>query len=156
VKITKKDSKVISEIVESAKFFRPTPDQRHVKAEFHSALIDGPTPKKITAAFAVQLTGRSVIEKWWSEVEFRKWFIDSRSFDNRAEALANSALETIGDIMMFGEREGDRLAAAKTLIEIAGKVKKNKVEVQFLDENIPDDPLALDEYIQRATNETNT
>jgi hypothetical protein len=151
MKITKTDSKVLAEIIESANLYKPTADQRLVKAEFQTALADGPHPEKITAAFAVQITGRSVIEKWWSVEGFRSWFLDSKSFDNRAEALANAALEVAGNIMFAAEKDGDKLAAAKFLIEVAGKVKKAKTEVKFLDDSIPDDPKALDEYIAKAT-----
>jgi len=151
MKVTKTDSKVISEIIESANLFKPTSDQRMIKAEFQAALADGPTPAKITAAFAVQITGRSVVEKWWSNEQFRAWFLDARSFENEAEALASAALGVIGSIMYTGEKDSDRLSAAKLLVEIAGKVKKNKVEVKYLDESIPDDPKALDEYIAKAS-----
>tara|TARA_R100000655_G_scaffold18668_4_gene39209 strand:- start:2229 stop:2705 length:477 start_codon:yes stop_codon:yes gene_type:complete len=150
MKVTKKDSKVVSEIIESADLYKPTPDQRQVKAEFHMALASGPTPEKITAAFAVQITNRVIIEKWWPNKRFRSWFLDSASFDNEAEALASAALGVIGGIMYHAERDNDRLSAAKLLIEIAGKIKKNKPEVKFLDENIPDDPQKLDEYITKA------
>ena len=150
MKITKTDSKVITEIIESAGLYRPTADQRIVKAEFQRSLLDGPIPDKISAAFAVDITGRAVIEKWWTNLEFRKWFLDSTSFDTQAEALANAALGVIGDIMYAGERDGDRLSAAKMLIEIAGKVKKNVVETKFLDESIPDDMAALEEYIKKT------
>jgi len=150
MKITKTDSNTILEMIESAGLYSPTADQRQVKAEFQSALMNGPAPKEITAAFAVQVTGRSVIEKWWKSVEFRRWFTDSASFDNQAEALANAALEVIGNVMYHAERDGDKLSAAKMLIEIAGKIKKNKVETKFLDESIPDDAAALEEYIRKA------
>ena len=92
-----------------------------------------------------------MVEKWWPNERFRAWFLDARSFENEAEALASAALGVIGSIMYTGEKDGDRLSAAKLLVEIAGKIKKNKVEVKYLDESIPDDPKALDEYISKAT-----
>lgn len=150
MKITKHDSKLVNEIIESAGLYRPTADQRLVKAEFQAALRDGPSPEKITAAFAVQITNRSVIEKWWKLDGFRAWFLDSTSFDNQAEALASTALEVIGNVMLTAERDSDKLSAAKMLVEIAGKVKKNKTEVRFLDESIPDDPAELEKYIAKA------
>ncbi len=151
MKITKTDSKVIAQIIEAADIYRPTPDQRLVKAEFLTALKDGPHPEKITAAFAVQVTDRSVIEKWWSVEGFRQWFLDSQAFENRAEAYASSALEIAHEIAVTGVRDGDRLAAAKLLIDIAGKIKKVAPETRFLDSSIPDDPAKLDEYIRKAT-----
>ncbi len=114
------------------------------------AAKDGPVPKTITAAFAVQITGRSVLEKWWALEGFRDWFLDNASFDNEAEALASAALEVIGNIMYTSDKDSDRLSAAKMLIEIAGKVKKNKVEDRFLDESIPDSVEELDKYIAKA------
>ncbi len=154
MKITKTDSKTITEIVAAANIYRPTPDQRRIKAEYHASLANGPTPSVITAAFAVQLTGHGVVEKWWSVVGFRSWFLDAVSFENEAEALANAALGIIGDIMYSGEKASDRLAASKLMVEIAGKVKKAKVETRFLDESIPDDPKLLDEYIAKASGRT--
>ena len=151
MKITKTDSKVIAQIIEAANIYRPTPDQRLVKAEFQTALADGPHPERITAAFAVQVTDRSVIEKWWGVTGFRQWFLDNRSFENRAEAYADSALEIIHEIAVAGVRDSDRLAAARTLMDIAGKVKKQQAEIRFLDDSIPDDPDKLDEYIRKAT-----
>ena len=151
MKITSKDSKFVSEVVEAADIYRPTHDQRRIKAEFHAALANGPRNRVPTAAFAVQLTGYGVIEKWWSIVGFRKWFLDDTSFENEAEALANAALGVIGDIMCGASRDSNRLAAAKLLVEIAGKIKKMKPEVKFLDETLPDDAEGLDEYIRKAT-----
>lgn len=151
MKITKTDSKTIAQIIESAAIYRPTPDMRLIKAEFHTALVNGPTPERITAAFAVQITDRSVIEKWWSLDGFRDWFLDNNAFENRAEAYANSALEVAHEIAVTGTRDGDRLAAAKLLMDIAGKIKKAAPEIRYLDESIPDDPAKLDEYIAKAT-----
>lgn len=150
MKITKTDSKLVSEIIVAADLYNPSADQRRLKAEFQAMLNDGPVPEKVTAAFAVQITGRSVIEKWWPVVGFKRWFLDATSFENEAEALASAALGVIGNIMYAGEKDGDRLAAAKLLIEIAGKIKKQKTEVKFLDDSIPDDPKLLDEYIAKA------
>ncbi len=150
-KLTKTDSKAVMEIVERADIYVPTPAQRRIKAEFHAALANGPSPTTISAAFAVQITGRGAIEKWWSINGFKKWFLDAISFENEAEALAGSALEVIGDVMYNAKSDKDRLAAAKLLVEIAGKVKKAQTEVKFLDDSIPDDPAKLDEYIKKGT-----
>lgn len=155
MKITKHDSKFVDEIITQANLYRPSADQRLVKAEFHTALANGPSPETITAAFAVQVTDRSVIEKWWSVSGFRHWFLDSQSFENRAEAYANTALEVAHDIAIAGIKDGDRLSAAKLLMDIAGKIKKQQAEVRFLDESIPDDPAKLDEYIAKATGRPN-
>lgn len=151
MKITKTDSTTISQIIESANLYQPTVGQRQVKAEFQAALADGPSPEKVTAPFAVQITGRSVIEKWWGDEKFRRWFLDNRTFETEAEALASAALGVVGDIMFQAPKDGDRLSAAKLLIEVAGKIKKAQVEVKYLDESIPDDPAKLDEYIAKAT-----
>lgn len=154
-KITKHDSKFVAEIIVAANIYRPTPDQRLIKAEFHTALASGPSPEKITAAFAVQVTNRIVIEKWWSVAGFKAWFLDSQSFESRAEAYANSALEIAHEIATTGMKDGDRLAAAKLLMDIAGKIKKQAAEVRFLDDSIPDDAAELDEYIAKATGRVN-
>lgn len=154
-KITNRDSKIVKEIVEAASLYVPTGDQRRIKAEFHAALLNGPKPPKITASFAVQLTNRGIIEHWWRVPGFKEWFLDSNSFDNEAEALANAALSVVGDIMYRAEKDSDRLSAAKLLIEVAGKIKKAKPETKFLDETLPDDIAALDEYIKKAGGSAN-
>tara|TARA_R100001463_G_scaffold132763_1_gene193670 strand:- start:381 stop:851 length:471 start_codon:yes stop_codon:yes gene_type:complete len=151
-KITTNDSKLITSVVEAADLFTPTPDQRLVKAQFHTALANGPSPGKITAALAVQLTDQTVVEKWWKDPKFVRWFIDSNSFDVMAEALSNAALGVISDIMFNAAKDSDRLNASKLLIEIAGKIKKNQVEVKFRDDSLPDDVASLDRLIAEGTN----
>ena len=151
-KITKSTGKVVREIVAAADIYVPTPDQRRVKAEFHAMRAEGPSKpiENTTVAFAVQLTDCLTLEKWWPVPGFKRWFLDVNSFDTQAEALAGAALDVIGSIMFHAERDADKLSAAKLLVEIAGKVKKAKTEVQFLDKDLPDDPKKLDEFIARS------
>lgn len=155
-KITKTDSKFLTEVIEAADLYRPTPDQRLIKAEFQVALANGPSPEKVTAAFAVQITNRGVIERWWPVPGFREWFLDASSFENRAEAYANNALEIANEIACTAMKDGDRMSAVKFLVEVAGKIKKHQTEEKFLDESIQKAGLnELNKMIEKALGESN-
>ena len=150
-KITNRDSKTILQVIEAAKFFKPTPDQRETKAMFWVAWNDGPvrSSDKISAVAVVDLTGVAAVEKWWSEEGFREWFLNPRSFDQKAEYLAHIAQDIIAEVMMTADKASDRLKAAEMAIKIAGKEKKQVQEVQF--KELPNDEKALQRLVDQTT-----
>jgi len=137
VKISSKDQKAIDHVVELA-IFKPTPEQRKLKAEFWLAYSDGPKGdvSKLTASAVVSITDSSAVESWWSDPDFKSWFLKEKSFEYQVEYLAGEALEIIHEIMISADKAGDRLSAAKLAVEMAGKLKPKTDKTVFADQAI--------------------
>lgn len=140
--------KVLEEVV-----FIPTPAMRKVKAAYLAATSENPllVGQDPTAASVQQVTGDTRVSKWWSTPGFRDWFSNRDEFRQRVEYLANLALDTIEDILLDGEANASaRNAAAKLMIEAAGKLPKGTSTEKYADEQISSMSKAeLEQFIRR-------
>lgn len=68
----------------------------------------------------------STISRWFSNTEFKMAY--DAAMENSFKEMATEAKQTVYKIMTKGERESNRLAAAKDILSRSGYDATNKVE----------------------------
>lgn len=132
--------------------FIPTPPMRRVKAAYLAATAENPiTNTDPSLEAALQVTGETRLRQWWSTPGFRSWFSNRDEFRQRVEYLANLALDAIEDILLDGDANpAARNAAAKLMIEAAGKLPKGAGQEKFADEHIQGmDRRQLEQFLRK-------
>lgn len=147
-KITTSDKAIVAAIVDEV--YRPSARQREFKAMFWNMWTSGPSQVGApTVEDAIRLTSCATIGSWSKDPKFKGWFFNEDEFGQRADFLANQALDVIQEVMA-SEKAADRLNAAKFAVEVAGKAKKAKTEIKFLDDEVGNmDEKQLEDFIRK-------
>ena len=116
--------------------YSPSTAQRKVKAKYwnraNATLFTDQGPE---LAQVQRIVRDKRLEKWWADPSFVNWFQNNEEFRDKMESNAQLAVEIIEQIMLNGEKDSDRLNAAKLSIEAANRMPKRDV-VQFADAKI--------------------
>lgn len=113
--------------------FIPTPNQRAIKARFWKR-VEHVSPKEITKALAVQVSGPG-ITRWWDSPGFREWFSNREEAAERLEYLYMLALDTAEELLLNPDAQASaKVNLIKILAQLAGKEPQK--EVKFADEAI--------------------
>ena len=124
--------------------FNPNDLQCRIKARFYrrldelSHIIDKETvfDSKETV---IELAGTGRILKWLEEPAFASWFVDQEFIVDTISSLQQKAIDVINTVLVSEEAsEGDRLKAARMLLELGDQFPGRKSEVRFLDDRIND------------------
>jgi hypothetical protein len=129
--------------------FSPDAVHRRIRAQFWASYSNSDefiaggassTTSTISLATALRYGADRRISDWWSLPGFVDWFTNSEDFAQRVEFLAQLALDDLEEILIDPEaRKGDKLAAAKMILEVGGKFpgrKANDEGSKFSDEKI--------------------
>ena len=130
----------------------PSHAEAKLKAEFWVKWQDGPvrSADKITSAAVAQVLGRQTLNKSWSKVGFKEWFTNSDEFRISAEQYALEAIEITRQVMYQGEKDADKLKAARTLMELGNKFATKQSEIVVADAAIQKmDVSELKEFIKQ-------
>lgn len=144
--------KVLDEII-----FVPDTTQMQVKAAFWAKHADNPLAPThdITLAAALDVTGDTRLSRWWGIPGFSAWFTNKDEFRQKAEYVANLALQTIEEILLDREAQPNaRIKAAQIAIETANKMPTKYAKEKFIDAKIQEmSRKELDAFIKEAMKE---
>ena len=105
----------------------PTEAQIRTKSKFWASLADHPLigGKAPSLALIKQVTQSAAIEGWWRKPGFKEWFLNERASDERLDWLLHLSMSALEDILLSTDpkSQGARVAAIKTVAEMAGKLK---------------------------------
>jgi hypothetical protein len=104
-KISSKESKPIATAIAELSF-SPTPTMMKIKALFYENWAGMSEPKALDVT---ELTGSSMVDKWWTNPEFVKWFLRKETTMSRLKYLKDLALQVAEDVLL----DPDANAAAK-------------------------------------------
>lgn len=143
----------IAELVEDMTYI-PSPEQRKTKAAFYAVYSDNPLCERadISATYVQQVTGDSRVRRWWSDGQFRQWFINGDEFRQRVEYLAHLALDTLEKLLGDDNPKtaGARVNAAKLLVEVANKLPQRWKQEKWHDAEIGKmDKKQLEDFLRR-------
>lgn len=143
----------IVEVLVSDLTYLPNPQQRRVKEAFWVRWNENPLcdPADVPLSEALRVTGDGRLERWWSQPGFKEWFRNQEEFRERASVLAQTALDTIEEILSNRDAQpAARIAAAKLAMEIARKMPQKQAEPKYLDDSVGKmDKQQLEQFIQR-------
>jgi hypothetical protein len=133
------DLRVLAEKITES-IFQPTKAQREAKAAFWAVRGEpayGDVLEIVTMGDAMRITGDNRLKTWWGQTGFVEWFSNSKSFHQRAEYLADLAMDTIEEILLNPDTNPNaRINAAKIMMEVANKLPKNQPAPRVLDKAI--------------------
>lgn len=134
--------------------FNPTDTMRKCKSAFWVIKGDsqfGDVISQVSLAEALRVTGENKLKNWWSQPGFVEWFLNNQSFRQRAEYLADLAMDTVEQILSDPESNPNaRINAAKLIMEVAQKLPKQQAQVKLADQFINNmDIKQLTEYINK-------
>ena len=116
--------------------------QERVKARFYRRLEELSHIMDKEAVFksedqVIQLAGTSRITRWLEDPAFASWFVDEEYIVDTISSLQAKSLEVVAGILANpSASEGDRLKAAKMLLELGDMFPGRKSEVKFLDDRV--------------------
>lgn len=144
--IVKKFEQKLEEATETLKeiMFKPTDEQKRVKANLHVALRENPLidPKNVSLQQAINVTGEEIIRNWWHNqttgTQFRKWLVDGRTIDVNLEKLFYDLTEGLTCICTEQDPKSfsAKVALLKTLAELTGRGAVSKREIKVLDNEL--------------------
>jgi hypothetical protein len=149
------DLRVTAEVIID-QIFDPNIDQRKCKSAFWVVKGDsqfGDVISQVSLAEALRVTGENKLKAWWSLPGFIDWFTNNQSFRQRAEYLADLAMDTIEEVLLNPETNPNaRINAAKLMMEVAQKLPKQQAQVKLADQFIANmDITQLKEYVLKHT-----
>lgn len=133
--------------------FEPNDFQERVKARFWRRLSEQSHIYDAESAFSskdamVQLAGTERVLAWLEHPGFAAWFTDADLIVDLLDANKYKSVKTLVEIRDDAdESAGDRIKAARTLLELADAFPGRKSEVRFLDDRLndmPDDAVAAE------------
>jgi hypothetical protein len=122
--------------------FNPIPFQERVKARFYRRLEELSHRYDKETVFSssdltVQLAGTDRILKWLEDPAFASWFLDADYVVDTIASQQQRAIKTIMSVMNNEDaHDGDRLKAARMLVELNDLFPGRKQEIKFLDERL--------------------
>lgn len=134
--------------------FKPTGDQRKIKARFWAhveASPFGPDVSKLGPEEIARKTKCSALSNWWKKPGFKDWFMNNNEHRERLEYLFDIALSAAEDVLLNTDPKAQsaRVNMIKTISELASKMP-NKQHTVVLDRDIAKmDEQQLREYIAR-------
>lgn len=133
--------------------FHPTDEQRASKSQFWTRIADSgiQLPPDLDITTAVKFADDRRLTSWWTTPGFPQWFANSQEFRERMEFLANLALDQLQDIISSPSVAASaKTPAIKMIMEIAGKMPKQKSESESEDEIISKmSKTELEDYINK-------
>lgn len=124
--------------------FEPGDYQSRVKARFYRRLeelshhFDKDTVLQ-NKDLIIQLAGTERIMKWMEDPGFSRWFLDEDYVVDTIQSKQQNALDVIAQVLNNDSaHDGDRLKAARMLLELGDQFPGRKNEVRFLDDRIND------------------
>lgn len=125
----------ISEVV-----FQPTKSQREAKAAYWAVKGEaayGDVVDLVKMNDAMRITGDNRFKTWWQISGFIDWFSNSKSYSQRAEYLADLAMDAVEEILTNPDANPNaRINAAKLMMEVANKLPKGQQAPKVLDKAI--------------------
>lgn len=122
--------------------FRANQHQERVKAKFFrrleemSIMVDKETVFS-NIKLIVQLAGTDRITEWMEDPAFVSWFTDDYWIPDTISSMQAQSVNIISGILNDdGVSPGDRLKAARMLLELGDQFPGRKSEVRFLDDRI--------------------
>ena len=122
--------------------FNPNDFQQRVKARFWrrleemSHVYDRETAFKSKDAM-LELAGTPRVFQWLQEDSFASWFSDSDYIGDLIQSQAERSVRTLVEVRDDEDTsDGDRLKAARTLLELADAFPGRKSEVRFIDDQL--------------------
>jgi hypothetical protein len=130
--------------VEDSRDFEPSRTQSSAKARFWSRLREQNglvELSTLTKAEVVQLSGSRHVEGWLRDPKFALWFFDKDSLTHRLQALKETAVDVLEEVLLSEYQQGvltakDKLKAADLLLQVTGSFPSRTKEVVFADERI--------------------
>lgn len=133
--------------------FLPSDNQRACKSQFWTRIAESgiQLPPELDLATASRYTSDPRIQAWWSAPNFSQWFSNSQEFRERMEFLANIAIDELQSLIQSaGTQASAKTAAIKMVMEIAGKMPKQKADAESEDDVIARmSKTELEEYISK-------
>lgn len=137
--------RAVKDVVREAKaevHFTPKDLHKRVKARFYRRLGELEHIYDKEAAFAdakvtAQLAGTEQITKWLNDPAFARWFLDEEYVVDSIQAGQQDAISVVMSVLKDDDAsEGDRLKAARMLLELGDQFPGRKSEVRFLDDRL--------------------
>jgi hypothetical protein len=122
--------------------FVPNDLQSRVKARFYRRIEEMSHQVDKETVFAsrdlvVQMAGTDRILAWLEKPDFAAWFVDAEYMVDTIRSLQQSAVKVVADVLKSDDAtEGDRLKAARMLLELGDQFPGKKSEYRFIDDRI--------------------
>ena len=122
--------------------FSPNAMQSRIKARFYRRLEEMSHHIDRDTAFQspdtmVELAGTDRIIKWLEDPAFSSWFVDDYYVIDTIASLQSSALRIVEDALVDPDASvGDKLKAARMLLELGDQFPGKKSELRFIDDRI--------------------
>jgi len=130
--------------------FSPTAAMRRLKATFWAS-FEGEADS-ITAKLVTEVTDNTSVTRWWSVEGFKTWFLAKNEHEARHQYLHSLALDALEEILLSDDArlQSARVAAAKTVAELANKFPAKNAAPKYLDEDVQNmNQAQLKLYIQK-------
>lgn len=135
-------STALSKAADNEANFVPNSFQSRVKSRFYrrldemSHITDKETVFKSKELLG-QLAGTDRIFKWLESPAFSSWFVEDQFIVDTISSLQDKAVQVIQDILSSDDAsEGDKLKAARMMLELGDQFPGRKSEVRFLDDRL--------------------
>lgn len=143
----------LKKAVEGEIVFIPSGAQRKAKAAFWVSFTDNPVSdaENVTLAQALQITGESRLQKWWSMVGFKDWFLNKEENKQRLEYIYSLALDSAEEILIDPDANPSaKVQMIKVIAELANKMPQKWKTEKFLDADIQRmDKHQLESYLEK-------
>lgn len=142
----------IEEVAEQV--YRPTPNDRSVKAAFWARAADNPLidRKNISLETIRSIMGNARVQaKNWANPLYRAWFMNSEEHRDKLEYLFALSLDAAEDILLSTDPKtmGSKVNMIKAIAELAGKVPKQTASSPLEKAINSMDRVQLEAYLQK-------
>jgi len=130
--------------------FKPTVEQRKIKQKFWYSWKQGPSKGEITIAQVINITECRAVETWARVPGFKEWLINDQEHGQRLEYLFDLGLDALEQLIMTGERAGDRLKAIELVAKLSQKIGRPEAQIKYMDEDVQSmTEKQVDEYLAK-------
>jgi len=88
--------------------------------------IGSPEAATIEEIQSVAGVDAETLASWWASPNFQSWFRDKEHVVDKVDALFEESVDTLAEIMRTGDKEQDRLAAIRAIVDIKRELDKKK------------------------------
>lgn len=134
-RVTSKEKTKLFELIDDV-IFKASARQRELKEAFWYEWNEGPQKRPPMLQDVVRVLNNTIVKTWWTQPGFKEWFLNSKTFDQRAAYLAERALDIVSEAMDSADNVSDKLKAAKMAIEVSGRMSKTAKAPKFLDKEV--------------------
>lgn len=142
IPVLRKATKQLVKAAHTELEFAPNDLQSRVKARFYRRVEEMSHQVDKETVFAskelmTQMAGTERILDWLENPGFASWFVDSDLVVDTIRAMQQTAVKVVSDVLKSDDAsEGDRLKAARMLLELGDQFPGKKSEYRFIDDRI--------------------